>query len=74
MCLAVPGQIISIDSEDALTRSAQVSFGGAIREASLVFVPEAKRGDYVIVHAGIAISVLDEAAAQQVFRDLEALE
>ena len=74
MCLAVPGQIISIDGDDFLTRSAHVSFGGAIREASLAFVPEAKQGDYVIVHAGIAISVLDEAAAQQVFRDLEALE
>ena len=74
MCLAVPGQIISITGEDTLSLSGQVRFGEAVREASLAFVPEARVGDYVLVHAGIAISLLDEEAAQSRYRLLEELE
>lgn len=64
MCLAVPGKLLSITGEGE-TRMGQVSFGGVGKEACLAFVPEAKVGDYVLVHAGFAISVLDEAEAQQ---------
>ena len=64
MCLAVPGKILSISGEDT-TRTGVVSFGGAAKEASLAFVPEARVGDYVLVHAGFAISVLDEQEAQE---------
>jgi hydrogenase expression/formation protein HypC len=64
MCLAVPGRILSITGSDE-TRMGQVSFAGVGKEACLAFVPEAKVGDYVLVHAGFAISVLDEAEAQQ---------
>ncbi len=64
MCLAVPGKILSITGEGE-TRMGQVSFGGVGKEACLAFVPEAKLGDYVLVHAGFAISVLDEAEAAQ---------
>jgi len=64
MCLAVPGKIVSISGSDT-TRMGQVSFGGVGKEACLAFVPEAKVGDYVLVHAGFAISVLDEAEALQ---------
>lgn len=64
MCLAVPGKILSITG-DGETRMGQVSFGGVGKEACLAFVPEAKVGDYVLVHAGFAISVLDEAEAAQ---------
>lgn len=71
MCLAVPGEIISIAGDDALTRSGQVRFGEAVREACLAFVPEAVEGDYVLVHAGIAISVLHEDAARRTFWALE---
>ena len=74
MCLAVPGEIISITGDDALSRSGQVRFGDAVREASLAFVPEAVEGDYVLVHAGIAISVLQEDAAQRTFSALEEIE
>ena len=63
MCLAVPGKIVTIEGEDALTRRGQVQFGNVIREANLAFVPEAVVGDYVLIHAGIAISVLCEDAA-----------
>ena len=71
MCLAVPGEIISIAGDDALSRCGQVRFGDVMREACLVFVPEAVEGDYVLVHAGIAISVLQEDAAQRTFSALE---
>jgi len=71
MCLAVPGEIISIEGDDALSRCGQVRFGDAMREACLAFVPEAVEGDYVLVHAGIAISVLHEDAAQRTFSALE---
>ena len=75
MCLAVPGKILSVRGEDA-TRTGVVSFGGADKEASLAFVPEAKVGDYVLVHAGFAISVVDpEEAAQtlEYFRQIDEL-
>lgn len=74
MCLAVPGQIISIEGDDALSRSGQVRFGEAVREANLAFVPEAKEGDYVLVHAGVAISVLCEDAAARTLGYLEEVE
>jgi hydrogenase expression/formation protein HypC len=64
MCLAVPGKILSISSSD-ITRMGQISFGGISKEACLAFVPEAEVGDYVLVHAGFAISIVDEAEAAQ---------
>ena len=64
MCLAVPGKILSITGSDT-TRMGQVSFGGISKEASLAFVPDAKVGDYVLVHAGFAISIVDQAEAAE---------
>ncbi len=64
MCLAVPGKIISIEGQDSIVRSGRVEFGGIVREVSLSCVPEAKIGDYVIVHAGFALNVLDEEQAR----------
>jgi hydrogenase expression/formation protein HypC len=64
MCLAVPGKILSITGEDT-TRTGTVSFGGVHKEACLAFVPEAEVGNYVIVHAGVAISLVDEAEAAE---------
>ncbi len=73
MCLAVPGKVLSISGE-GMTRTARVSFGGAVREVSLAYVPEAQVGSYVVVHVGFAISVVDEAAAQATLRDFESLD
>lgn len=73
MCLAVPGRILSIAGEDLL-RTGCVSFGGLLREVSLAYVPEAKVGDYVIVHAGFALSRLDEQEAMKVFACLDEME
>lgn len=68
MCLAVPGRVISIATDgDDLSRSGKVSFGGVIKEVNLAFVPEVKVGDYVVVHVGFALSVVDEAEANKVF-------
>lgn len=71
MCLAIPGKIIAITAEGALARGGRVRFGDAIREINLAFVPEAVKGDYVLVHAGIAISVLREEAAEKTFSYLK---
>ena len=74
MCLAIPGKITSISGEDALLRIGKIDFGGILKEASLAFVPEAKVGDYVIVHVGFAISRLDEEEANTVFEYLRQME
>lgn len=71
MCLAVPGKIISIQGDDALTRTGKVNFGGVLKEVSLAYVPEAQIGDYVIVHVGFALSIVDEDEAARVFDYLE---
>lgn len=63
MCLAVPGQILDIEGGDPLTRCGRVSFAGIVKRANLAYVPEARVGDYVLVHAGFALTVLDEAEA-----------
>ena len=79
MCLAVPGQILSIrdpspDLPDLLYRTGNVRFGGITKEVSLAYVPEATVGDYVIVHVGFALSIVDEEEAQQTLEDLHQLE
>ncbi|MFH1857476.1 MAG: HypC/HybG/HupF family hydrogenase formation chaperone [Candidatus Omnitrophota bacterium] len=71
MCLAVPGKIVSILDETALSRRGKVSFGGIVKEVDLSYVPEASLGDYVIVHVGFAISTLNKAQAVRVFDDLK---
>jgi hydrogenase expression/formation protein HypC len=75
MCLAVPGRILDIDeSDDPLSRAGRVTFGGVVKDVNLACVPEAKVGDYVVVHVGMALSVVDEAEAQQVFEYLRQIE
>lgn len=70
MCLAVPGKILSTSGED-FARMARVNFGGIVKEISLAYVPEAHEGEYVIVHVGFAISVVDEAEALLTFEYLK---
>jgi hydrogenase expression/formation protein HypC len=71
MCLAVPGKIISVEGEDPLLRSGKVDFAGAVKQINLAYVPEARVGDYVLVHVGFAISTIDETEAHEVFRYLK---
>jgi hydrogenase expression/formation protein HypC len=70
MCLGVPGRVLEIDREDGLLM-AKVDFGGVRKRICLEHTPEAKVGDYVIVHVGFALSIVDEAEAGQVFAFLE---
>jgi len=77
MCLAVPGRVMSVSGEDPVLRTGRVDFGGVEKEVSLAFVPEAREGDYVLVHVGFAISRVDEEEAQKVFeylKEIDALE
>jgi hydrogenase expression/formation protein HypC len=72
MCLAIPGKILSITNQlDETFRFGKVSFGGINKEVNLCMVPEANIGDYVLVHVGIAMSVVDEEEAQKVFSYLK---
>jgi hydrogenase expression/formation protein HypC len=69
MCLAVPGKIVSIDDSAAL-RMAKVNFGGIGKDICLEWLPEAKIGDYVLVHVGFALSKIDEKEAEETIRML----
>ena len=64
MCLAVPGKIVEITENEGL-KMAKVDFGGIFREACLDYVPEAKVGEYCVIHVGFAISLLSEQEAQE---------
>ena len=62
MCLGVPGRVTDI-RDDRGTRMATVDFGGVTKDICLAYVPEARVGDYTIIHAGFAITLLDEDSA-----------
>lgn len=73
MCLAVPGKIITIEEVDSL-RMAKVSFGGVMKQICLEWVPEAKIGDYVIVHVGFALNIVDEKEAEETLEMISEIE
>jgi hydrogenase expression/formation protein HypC len=73
MCLAIPGKVLSIGTENAL-RIGRVQFGGVVQPVSLDFVPEVSVGDYVMVHVGFAISRVDEEEAELTYRALERMD
>jgi hydrogenase expression/formation protein HypC len=66
MCLAIPVKIVSIDGDEAETE-----IGGVKRRVSIALIPEAKLGDYVLLHTGYAIGVIDEAEAEETLKLLE---
>ncbi|MDQ7091168.1 MAG: HypC/HybG/HupF family hydrogenase formation chaperone [Methylococcales bacterium] len=74
MCLAVLGQIIAISGDEPLYRMGKVTFSGIKKEISLAYLPEAKLNDYVIVHAGFALSIIDENEARESLNVFQALE
>ena len=74
MCLSIPGKLIEITAElDEIFRVGKVSFDGIIKEVSLTMVPEARVGQYVMVHVGAAISMIDEDEAKKTFELLKQL-
>ncbi|MEU7875387.1 HypC/HybG/HupF family hydrogenase formation chaperone [Dactylosporangium sp. NPDC049140] len=72
MCLGVPGRILQTTDAGGITMGT-VDFGGVVREVCLAYAPEARAGDYVIVHVGFAISLVDEAEAQRTLEILRAM-
>lgn len=72
MCLAVPGQVLSVYEADG-ARMGKVSFGGVVKEVCLAYLPGIAVGDYAIVHVGFAISKIDEATALETLRTFESL-
>ncbi len=72
MCLAIPGRIAEIHKTlDDTFRMARVDFEGVIREVSLAMLPEAAEGDYVLVHVGVALQIVDEKEAEETMRYLK---
>ncbi len=74
MCLAVPGKILSITGEDPLLKTGKISFAGVVKEVSLAYVPEAEIEQYVIVHVGFAIAIVDESEAQKTLDYLQQMQ
>jgi hydrogenase expression/formation protein HypC len=72
MCLAIPGKVIETLESGGL-RMGRVSFAGAIKQICLEYTPEARPGDYVLVHVGFALSRIDESEAERTFKALEEL-
>lgn len=72
MCLAIPGKIVEIiEDPDPTLRRAKVDFGGVRKEVSLAFTPEAETWNYVLVHVGFALNVVDEGEAEKIFEHLK---
>ncbi len=64
MCLGVPGKIVEIYETNGL-RMGKIDFGGVTREACLAYVPEAKTGDYTLIHVGFALNIISETEARE---------
>ena len=74
MCLGVPGEVIEIRDDPLGMTMGKVSFAGIVKDVCLAYTPQARAGDYVVVHVGFAISIIDEAEAKQVFEYLRELD
>lgn len=81
MCLAIPGQVLSIEqgadasqSGPVLMRQGRIAFAGIIKRVNLAYVPDARVGDYVLVHAGFAIAIVNEDEARSTLAYLAAIE
>jgi hydrogenase expression/formation protein HypC len=73
MCLAVPGRVVEIEGAEPAFLRGKVDFGGVLKEVALPFTPEVKVGEYVLVHAGFALQVLDDSEARRTLDDLNQL-
>ena len=74
MCLAIPGKLLSIAGDEPLARMGRVEFGGIVKQVSLAYVPDVQIGEYVIVHVGFAISIVDAQEAARVFEYLQQMD
>ena len=67
MCLAIPGKVLEVEGSD-VARTGRVQFGGIVRQVNFSFVPEASVDDYVLVHVGFAISVVNREEAERTYQ------
>jgi hydrogenase expression/formation protein HypC len=67
MCLSIPGKITEIYEKDSL-KMAKIDFGGIVKEVCLAYTPEGQVGNYVLIHVGFAISLMDEQEAQETLK------
>ena len=74
MCLAIPGRIVAISEGEGFDRRGTVDYDGARQEVSLAYLPETKIGDYVLVHVGFAMTLLDGEEAERILREIRELE
>lgn len=71
MCLAVPGRVLSVEGDDPAFRFGKVDFSGVRKQVSLAYTPDVQPGDYVLVHVGFALQVVDEEEARRSLATLE---
>ena len=74
MCLAIPGRIVAVTGGEGFDRRGTVDYDGVRQEVALAYLPEAKIGDYVLVHVGFAITRLDPEEAERILREIRELE
>ena len=74
MCLAIPGKLIEISENPEGVRMGKANFGGIVKQVCLEYTPEANMGDYVLVHVGFALSLVDEAEAARTYQALKDME
>ncbi len=74
MCLAVPARVVSVSTDEPLTRSARVDFGGIFKEISVALVPDVQPGEHVLVHVGLALARIDALEARRLIETLRALD
>jgi hydrogenase expression/formation protein HypC len=73
MCLAIPGKLLSRAGANPLQRTGRVDLGGVVHNVNLALTPEAEIGDFLLIHAGVAIGVMSTELAQQTLQELESL-
>jgi hydrogenase expression/formation protein HypC len=73
MCLAIPGKVVTVEGDDPAFLLGKVNFGGITKQISLAYTPEVRPGEYVLVHAGFSIQVVDEGEARRSWQSLEEL-
>jgi hydrogenase expression/formation protein HypC len=74
MCLAIPGKLIEINEDPYGVLMGRASFGGIVKQVCLQYTPEAQPGDYVLVHVGFALGLVDEAEAERTYQMLKEME
>jgi hydrogenase expression/formation protein HypC len=74
MCLAVPGKLISLSADEPMIRTGKVKFGGILKDINLALVPDVSIGDYLLVHAGVAIGIINKKEAETVFEYLSQID